>query len=496
MSLLNEKNADFESVSVSDLEVRDGCISVDCINEFTLDHGIDLENEIFHIEQNGNDAELLIGNSSLNTNNVFVNLQGRVDVDLVLEGDTNGAGANDEPNVIWLRDAQEFYNDITLEDVTGNVCHVSSRDGTPKPDTVFMVGGGHTAGAAGTIPAISGSTAVLTLLGDEAEVQVNTQLNVATISSIPDSGDINFVNTGSVRITGSGNGLFTNTITNQNTDFGVTIEDWEVIRTADNAFISSGILGSPDAAVINMVTDSGDGLTQFATGVSGGAYIWTGNDLGTAEIAFIAGNTISPTITDPRVNPKGTTGAQLIVNDTGAVSVRQGILDFGNTLPSTDNTEYKLTAINGLNQFVLQDQPVLAGLTFSGANQTQLTDYEEFEDTSTLFTGIWATDQAGVVRIVRNGNAVTVSVSTAFATANTATQIDWLGAVPTRLRPPAAAYGHAQVLDNVVSRNGVLLVSGGVITIFSTSTTGVLGFFAGSGSSGSNYSSVTYCLDL
>jgi hypothetical protein len=86
-------------------------------------------------------------------------------------------------------------------------------------------------------------------------------------------------------------------------------------------------------------------------------------------------------------------------------------------------------------------------LQTSGGTPTTLNYYEELT-LAVSWTGLWASNQAGVLNITRIGNTVHCCVCSVLANANTASYAISTVAIPTRFRPPFTYLNAAPVRDN------------------------------------------------
>lgn len=100
------------------------------------------------------------------------------------------------------------------------------------------------------------------------------------------------------------------------------------------------------------------------------------------------------------------------------------------------------------------------------------------------WTGIWASDQTGIIKWQRIGNAVIIVIEEVLATANTAAkmQLDTGSLLPDELHPSVAVQDDVSLRDN-----GVAKVGRAVINTFGNITIGIdptNDNFTGSGNSG------------
>lgn len=122
-------------------------------------------------------------------------------------------------------------------------------------------------------------------------------------------------------------------------------------------------------------------------------------------------------------------------------------------------------------------------LKTTGGTQTALDYYESYVYHPT-FTGIWAADQVGTMRIVKVGAQVMIQVEALAAAANAASTIAFAAGseIPSRFRPLSDVSHGIFVVDGGTFRQGrIRITTAGQIVI---GTNASFGSFAGAGSSG------------
>ena len=131
-------------------------------------------------------------------------------------------------------------------------------------------------------------------------------------------------------------------------------------------------------------------------------------------------------------------------------------------------------------------------LPTSGGTASGLNFYEEYLH-STNFSGIWASPQAGTIKITRIGRQITLFIPELYVIANTSATIAMATILPARFRPSDNCSNSVRVTDNNVSLFGTIKVymDGNIAISAGASLSAV---FSGVGSSGLNGSSIVYSI--
>lgn len=130
-------------------------------------------------------------------------------------------------------------------------------------------------------------------------------------------------------------------------------------------------------------------------------------------------------------------------------------------------------------------------LPTTGGTASSLTYYEEALTQSAIFQGIWSSNQtASQFKVSRIGNIVVLTVGPISSTANTASNVTLVTALPAKWRPPVVINTTIVVLDNGTAKSGLIQVgTDGSVSIYASITSGN---FAGAGASGFQGWSITY----
>lgn len=124
--------------------------------------------------------------------------------------------------------------------------------------------------------------------------------------------------------------------------------------------------------------------------------------------------------------------------------------------------------------------------------------YEEYTDSSFVWTGIWAANQTGTLRIVRIGKMVTLYLSAISAIANTPAVIQSYASIPARFIPSVQQITSCVVNDNtifgvkgsiMIKTNGLIVIQSSVQTTNNSLTNSYLAAFSGLSSSNSGWAS-------
>ena len=171
VSVTSDVNTDFISeltanhgVYIDSLILKDDSIDTQLANPMTVGptnaSSVEIKRTFF--TATGNDPTVKIGSSDSNTNNSTLHLQARADINLFVEADTNGAGANDLPILIATGESNQSMGRFSLDKVTNTLIMDTGTANTlgSDIDISFRTGGDYvSAPTTGTAPNYQGGGA-------------------------------------------------------------------------------------------------------------------------------------------------------------------------------------------------------------------------------------------------------------------------------------------------------------------------------------------------